>query len=328
VAPADRIIDRCHHGSARSAPVERRNTMRRALPVLLSAVLSALAVVGLDTSAAMARPIAAATTGLTAATEPGKVVYRSFTGTLAPWATKTAVWKNVLPDQVYDVSLSPVGASSSQDCRMQVRTWNEQRPEGNRDFWYTVQNVGPLACAANVMVYRIPGTVVRSTGGLAPGETKRFEQTSIDDSKVYRLGLLPSGSTSRDPCKLKVVRSWYTHRFQGDVATVFDVAYVVMNVGKIACQGDILLGSAPIEHSRSIGELGPYWDVTKYWNNASTATAYVPGLQPNLGCKLELLGSHDVQRINGDGSVEREVGITTMNFGTEPCGGRITLASI
>lgn len=304
--------------------------MRRSLPVLLSAVLSTLAVVGLHSSAARATPAAAeASTERTAAATSGSVANTWFTGTLAAGATMDGSWRNVRTDHAYHVSLSPVGAGTSNACRFQVtRVWNEQRPEGNKDFWYTIKNIGSIACAANVMVYRIPGAIVRSTGGIAPGATKQFAEIDIDDWKIYRLGLLPSGSTSSDPCKLEVTRVRYTHRFAGDVATVFDVAYGVKNVGGITCQGDVVLGSTPIEHSWSIGALAPNSQRTEHWNKAPAGTAFVPGVQPNIDCELELTGSHDVQLINSDSTTEREVHLTAKNVDTETCDGNYTLASI
>jgi hypothetical protein len=293
--------------------------MRRSLAVLLSVVLTALAVVGPHSTAAVA------------ATESGKVVHTWFTGTIEPGTAKTGPpWLNVLPDWAYGISTSPVGASSSNLCYFRVeRVWNEQRPEGNKDFWYRIRNVGSLACAANVMVYRIPATKVRSTGGIAPGEVKRFEESSIDDSKIYRMGLLPSGATSSDRCKLEVTRLWYTHRVDDATARrVFGVAYEVKNVGGIACQGDVLLGSTPIERSWSV-TVEPWWPAEQKSNNASPAAAYVSGLQPQLGCTLELLlKSDDVQRINTDGSVEREVGVSADNPGEKPCDAKFALATI
>ncbi|TDC42031.1 hypothetical protein [Micromonospora sp. KC213] len=304
--------------------------MRRSLPVLLSVVLSTVAVVGLHSSAATATPAATDATGRAAAASSGTVVYRWFTGTLAAGATTNGRWRNVVTDHAFHVSLSPVGASTSNACRFKVtRVWNEQRPEGNKDFWYTIQNTGSIACAANVMVYMIPGAIVRSTGGIAPGGTKQFVENGVDDWKIYRLGLLPSGSTSSDPCKLEVTRVRYTHRFQGDVATVFDVAYEVKNVGSITCQGDVVLGSTPIEHSWSIGALAPNSQRTEHWNSAPAATAYVPGVQPDLGCELELTGSHDLQLIDSsNGTAEREVHLTAKNVDTKTCDGKYTLASI
>lgn len=105
--------------------------MRRSLPVLLSAVLTVLAVVGPHPTAAVA------------AAESGTVVHTWFTGTMEPRETKTAhPWLNVRSDQAYDVSLSPVGASTSEACDFRVdRVWNEQRPEGNRDLRYTLASI-------------------------------------------------------------------------------------------------------------------------------------------------------------------------------------------
>jgi hypothetical protein len=102
-------------------------------------LLSVLALVGLHSTAAVAVPAEA---------EPGKVVNTWFTGLLDIGETKTASWRNVLPDQAYHVSVSPVGASVLQVCRLRVdRVWNQQRPEGNKDFWYTIENAGFLPCA-------------------------------------------------------------------------------------------------------------------------------------------------------------------------------------
>jgi hypothetical protein len=292
--------------------------MRRSFAVLLSAVLTAMTLAGPHSTAAVA------------AAESGKVVHTWYTGTMAPGATKTShPWLNILPDKAYDVSLSPVGASSSASCQLRVlRVWNEQRPEGNKDFWYTIKNVGSLACAANVMVYRIPARKVRSTGGIAPREIKKFKETSLDDDwSVYRVGLLPSGATSSDPCKLEVTRFWYTNRVGDTGGPVFDLTYEVKNVGDIACQGDVLLGSAPVEHSFPV-DARPWWPITANWSGASPAAAYLRGLRPSVGCTLELESSDDVQKINTNGTVEREVSISAVNAGGEWCESHFTLVSI
>lgn len=268
-------------------------------------------------------------TAAASASESGTVAHTWYTGTIGAGGTITASWKNVRSDRTYDVSISPVGASSSKSCRLRaVRVWNEQRPEGNKDFWYTIKNVGSLACAANVMVFRIPATKVRSTGGIAPREIKKFKETSLDDDwSIYRVGLLPSGATSSDPCKLEVTRFWYTNRVGDTGGPVFDVTYEVKNVGAIACQGDVLLGSVPVEHSWPI-DVDPWGPITQNWSGASPATAYVRGLRPGVGCKLELESSEDIQKINSNGTVEREISISAVNAGGESCESHFTLASI
>lgn len=287
--------------------------MRRSLAVLLSVV----AVVGLHPTAAVA------------AAESGTVVHTWFTGTMEPGESKTArSWLNIRLDHTYDVSLSPVGASTSESCDFRVdRVWTEQRPEGNRDLKYTIRNFGRVACAATVMVYRIPATKVRPTGGIDPGATKTFTESSLDDTKVYRVGMLPSGATMSHRCKLEVTRLWYTHRSQGGGATVFDLTYSVKNVGDIACQGDVLLGSAPIEHSVSFGTIAP-----EGWSglglDASPETAYVPGVLPNVGCTMDLWAKDHLQWITRNGSVDREVFLSVQNRNTTSCGGKFTMASI
>jgi hypothetical protein len=292
--------------------------MRRPLAVLLSTVLIVSALAGLHSTAAVA------------AAESGTVVATWFTGTMEPGETRTShSWKNVRSDHTYDVSLSPVGASTSEACNFRVdRVWNKQRPEGNRDLRYAIRNSGRVACAATVMVYRIPATKVRTTGGIDPGATKTFTEKSLDTKKVHRVGLLASGATSSHECELEVIGlQYYHHSLAGD-ATSLDVTYEVKNVGGIACQGDVLLGSAPIEHSSRIGRMGP----DKWFGHgmsASPQTAYVPGLVPDIGCRLDLYADLHLQWIDPrNGFVDREVFLSAHNRTARSCDGKFVLASI
>lgn len=317
MASAIRIINKCHYYSVQVIPVERGTLMRRSRAVLLSMVLTVAAMGGLHSTAAVAAP------------EPGTVVDTWFTGTMEPGATKShRSWLNVRPDYTYDVSLSPVGASTEESCDFRVdRLWNKQRPEGNRDLRYIIRNSGRVACAATVMVYRIPAKKVRSTGGIDPGATKTFAEQGLDPTKIYRVGLLASGATASHECELEVVRLWFYRHFLAEGGTGLRVSYEVKNVGAIACQGDVLLGSAPIEHSSSIGEIRPgKW--SGHGMDASPNTAYVPGMVPNVGCNLELW-VHDLQWVNHrNGSTEREVFLSAHNLSATACDGRFVLASI
>jgi hypothetical protein len=295
--------------------------MRRSFAVLLSAVLTATSWAGLHSTAAVAAP------------KSGTVVHTWFTGRMEPGETKTLhPWLNVLSNHTYGVSLSPVGgvgSSFSQICFLEVdRVWNEQRPEGNKDFRYTIRNSGELACAANVMVYRIPATKIGSTGGLEPNETKTFTQTVLDDTKIYQVGLLPSGATSSHRCKLEVTSLDYTHRFQGDVMTVIDVTYRVANVGDVACQGDILLGSTPIGYSRPLNGVPGFGAASAVLDDLPSGTAFVTGLRPSLSCTLELLPPWNAQSVSRDGFVSRSIGAYAFNDSGVRCDGDITFAAI
>jgi hypothetical protein len=291
--------------------------MRRPLAVLLSTVLTAAALAGPQSTAAVA------------ASESGTVVTTWFTGTMEPGETKTTgAWRNVRSDHTYDVSLSPVGASTSEACNFRVdRVWNKQRPEGNRDLRFVIRNFGRVACAATVMVYMIPAKKIGSTGGIDPGATKTFTERSLDTRKVHRVGLLSSGATSSHACELEVVGLRYYHQYLGGGTSSLNVTYEVKNVGAIACQGDVLLGSAPIEHSSRIGDVG-----SGKWHghgmSASPQTAYVPGVVPDVACILDLYANDHLQWIDRRGTVDREVFLSVQNRAAQSCDGKFVLASI
>jgi hypothetical protein len=81
------------------------------------------------------------------------------TGDLAPNQSLTRRWNNANPlDHQYVVGLSPKGDSFGVACQMEVtRTWYREviNPPAEREFSYTVKNVGAMPCSADVLLASI-----------------------------------------------------------------------------------------------------------------------------------------------------------------------------
>jgi hypothetical protein len=253
-----------------------------------------------------------------------------FTGTVAAGASQVWTWNNAASNTAYIVGYNPTGASTTATCQFETTSSRYlQRPGGERQFQFTTKNVGSIACGATILFTSLPASVIGSTGGVDPGETQVHLWTNLPWGWSFLAGLNVSGATSSTPCQFQVTRSWYVQPSGG----LREFWMTIKNVGTIACQAEVLLGATSGGSSFTPGHLDPGASRTKTWNNANPVTsAYLIGLSPASAspnqCQQEVTRLVYRQRINTDGSSERELSITVKNVGTAGCGGLILLPTI
>ena len=118
------------------------------------------------------------------------------------------------------------------------------------------------------------------------------------------LDLIPSGATNANPCRFKVLRTWYQRVESGDVSQPLYLRYEVQNTGNIACSADVQMGIAGVDPSYSTktvsaGATAPYADRRHFGHDD------VPG-RPEPGgdrCTIEITR----QLVPPDRQLERHV---------------------
>lgn len=251
-----------------------------------------------------------------------------YSGTIAAGGTQTWHWNNANPHTTsYVVGLSPKGASTTADCQFEVtRTWYAQQYGGEREFWWTIKNVGGIACATDINLYALPKTSSWSTGGVNPGQSKTYHWNNANPANsTYVVGFAPNGATNSAACQFETTREWYVEQPGGEREFYF----TVRNAGSIACTADILLSAKTTNTSFSTGYVAAGASAGKTWNNANPLTAaYIVGFSsvtPN--CQFEVTRSWYAQRINATGSTEREFRHTIRNAGAVGCSATEYLAT-
>ena len=259
-----------------------------------------------------------------------------FTGTIAAGSSKTFYWNNANPlNSSYVVGLDPVGATIGQQCQMEVtRQWYQQKPGGEREFWFTVKNIGTFNCGANLLLRGLPAANgTWNTGVMSPGQSQTSKWNNALYERAYAVGFSPQGATSSSACQFEVLRTWNVMLFNPTGPTEREVWFTYRNVGAIACSAAIQIGykdgANPIHHtSMEIGSTG-YW----IWNNATPLTrAYVLDVSPGFttqanSCAMEATRSWYVQKVNTNGSTEREFHYHIKNIGTLKCGHNVLLGA-
>ncbi|WP_117211343.1 hypothetical protein [Allorhizocola rhizosphaerae] len=252
-----------------------------------------------------------------------------FTGTVAAGAKQGWTVSGISAGATYVIGFNPAGASTAAKCEFEtISNHYVQRSGGLRLFHFTIQNVGSIDCGATVLLSSVTSVVEGSTGGMAPGETQwHFFNVGWDTNWVA--GLNPSGATSSADCKFQATRSWYVQ--PGSDLRQFWVE--VKNVGSVTCQTDIRLGSTSVSRTFAISSTGPGGTRIGSWNNANPVTsAYLVGVAPQGSwpepCQFEVTRVVYQQRINTDGSSERELRIYFKNVGAVTCSGRAELRTI
>lgn len=301
--------------------------MRKTLGIVAAFAFAALTV-GLVNPAASARPVSD-----TQASDVGvqSLTTSFFSGTVSPGVTQTWKWNNAPAGLSYVVGLSPKGASTSQDCLFEVtRTWYQQNFGGEREFWYTIKNVGVIACGTDVYLYSMPNSVgAWTTGGVNPGQsvTKHWNNANPLNA-TYVVGLSPQGATSTTPCQFETTRTWYAEQPSGER----EFWFTMKNVGTIACTADIYLSTKTTTTITATGTMAPGATVGKTWNNATPlSAAYIVGFAPNgasasTPCQFEFDRGYYAQVINDDGTTEREFRQTFSNVGSITCSASKLLA--
>jgi hypothetical protein len=263
---------------------------------------------------------------------PGPLALTSqwYSGALAPGASQSWTWNNASLTSAYQVGLSPVGASTSSSCRIEVsRTWDVQKHGGERELRFTIKNLSAITCGANILLASKPRFATWATGGIDAGGSRSFTWNNANPlTASHFVSVSPSGATTTSACQLEVTRTWYRRQPSGER----ELAFTVKNVGDIACQGDIQLAATTDDASSwSTPSIAPGGTSSWTWNNANPVTrVYVAGLSPQgasstSACTLEVINRSYRQVLNSSGSTEREHSFTVKNIGAVTCAGTVLL---
>ncbi|OJT26085.1 hypothetical protein BO221_09680 [Archangium sp. Cb G35] len=253
-----------------------------------------------------------------------------YSGSVAPGATQHWYWNNSSATSAYEVGLSPTGAATTGPCQFEVtRTWDVQQYGGEREFHFNIKNIGSITCGTNILLDSQTRTATWATGGIDVGASKSWTWNNANPlTASHIVGVSPSGATSANPCQLEVTNTWYTQQPGGER----EFKFTVKNVGAIACQGDIQLASVTSSASSwSTGTLAPGATKSWVWNNANPLDrVYAPGLSPagasaSDTCDLRVSRTYYQQKINTDGTAEREYYFTIQNVGSLSCSGTLLL---
>jgi hypothetical protein len=253
-----------------------------------------------------------------------------YSGTYAPGHSENWHW-NAPAGVVYDVGLSPQGASSSATCQFEVtRDWYTLLSNGTRQYWWTVKNVGTIACGAQVLLTGQASTASLGPYALDPGGSTTKEWNIDVGKPVYLAGASPTGATPSSACSMEITRTWFGRTTTGNV----HMFAVLKNVGTIACSSTILFTnrtSAPNFLLTPVISSGT--TLSRTWNNVNPLTdAYWSAPIPSssiVNCKLELTRKVYAQRVWTDGSgTKRELQLQVKNVGGVGCSGQVRFAPV
>jgi hypothetical protein len=252
-----------------------------------------------------------------------------YSGVIAPGQMQHWYWNNASLTTAYMVGLSPVGAPASGDiCELRVvRTWDVQRPDGEREFHFVIQNVNSVTCGANILLQWKQRSSTWAMGVLNAGAQQGWIWNNANPlDAAFFVGVSPTGATSSNPCQLEITKTWYEQQPGGER----EFHFVVKNIGAIACQGNIQLAQTTLA-SKSWGTLTLSPGATDYriLNDANPLDrVYVTGLSPSgasgsNACQLEVTEASYVQWVDPDGNTERIYLIVFKNIGTLACSGTV-----
>lgn len=140
-----------------------------------------------------------------------------FSGTLSPGASQSWLWNNASSTRSYKAGLSPVGATTSASCRVEVtKSSYAQTNSGELEFRFTIKNVGTISCGANILLSSTTNSAVGATGGLNPGASKSYTWNNAVAGQSHLVGLVPSGATSTADCQFQVTRGYYARQSTGE----------------------------------------------------------------------------------------------------------------
>lgn len=166
------------------------------------------------------------------------------TGGLDVGASKTWTWNNANPlTATHLVGISPSGSTSANSCQLEVtRSWYTQQPGGEREFKFTVKNVGAIACQGDIQLVTITNSNSSwSTGSMSPGTSKSWVWNNANPlDRVYATGLSPTGAAGSSTCQLEVTKSYYQQVIGSDGTTEREYRLTIQNVGSLTCSGTVL----------------------------------------------------------------------------------------
>lgn len=290
--------------------------MRRIRAFLIGGLVALVAAVAVPVGTASAAPPPGATTA---------AIYSDFVASVAPGASFTRNWK--LPvDVVPEVGLSPVGASTTAECRFETtRDWFTESSIGSVRYHWTVTNIGTIACGVTTFLTQRPKTASISISGIDPGATVPAEW-NIDEAKpVFLAGLWPTGATSSTDCTLEITRTWFEREFHPVIMHI-----AVKNIGTIACGTRVLLSNLATGNSFLTAKITPGTTYTTLWKNVNTLTQTLwMAVSPRVDtfCSLELTRKYWAQRIDAAGT-HRDVHVYVKNVGANACDAGVTFTAV
>lgn len=166
------------------------------------------------------------------------------TGGVNPGQSVTKHWNNSATLNSYVAGLSPNGATSTSPCQFEVtREWYSQMP-GEKEFYFTIKNVGSIACSTEILLATKSTTTTSSTGTMGPGTSAGSTWNNNPLTMAYILGMAPSGATPATPCVMEVTRTWYGQTINSDGSAEKEFHHTWKNIGTITCSATKLFAWA------------------------------------------------------------------------------------
>ncbi|WP_203912213.1 hypothetical protein [Rhizocola hellebori] len=255
---------------------------------------------------------------------------------IAPGVSHTFTWNNANPLNIaYEVGLNPQLATPEAPCEFEImRVWYVQQYQGlERQLKVTIKNIGAIFCYTVVWLREMPTIAPANwyTPVLKPGEISTHTWNNAGLTSSHIPGLVPMGATSSAPCQLEVISRWDVLHYDEAGGVEREFKFKVANVGAISCMGAILLGSSSINLPWIANMMAPGEVGTFARNNANPLDkVYAIGIKPShtqsgFSCEFGVQRRWYLQRINLDGTPEREFWFTVKNVGNLLCGPNILL---
>ena len=251
-----------------------------------------------------------------------------FSGTYAPG--QAVDWHRPAElNVVYDVGLSPQGASSTAPCAFEVtRDWYRQLPSGAREYWWTLKNVGTISCATQVQLTEQASNAALGPYALDPGGSVAKEWNIDLGKPVYLAGASPTGATPSSACAMEITRTWYGRTAAGGV----HLFAILKNVGTIACSAQIrFTNRTSAQNFLQTPAIAAGTTLLRTWNNVDPVTsAYWSSSIPsssNVNCTLELTRKVYAQRVTAAGT-KRELQLQIKNLAAVACTGQVRFAVV
>lgn len=168
------------------------------------------------------------------------------TGGMEPGTSKSWTWNNANPITAsYFVGVSPSGATSANSCMLEVtRTWYVEQTTGEREFKFTVKNIGAIACQGDVQLAATSSVPsIFSTSTIGVGATHLYVWNNANPlTRLYVAGLVPAAS-SATACQLEITQTYYKQIIDTDGSAERKFYMVIKNIGALACGASILLNN-------------------------------------------------------------------------------------
>ena len=224
-----------------------------------------------------------------------------WSGVLQPGATKSWHWNNAPTGRVYNVGLSPSGATTTKMCQFEVvKTWYETTHTGEREFYWRIKNVGSLACGATVVLTAVVATTSQDWGPFAPGVDWGFSLPWTTPGTAALLGLTATGAQPSADC-----RAAFTEHHHFFNASSKELPYFrALHEGTVKCGFSVLVGEVPVVAEVPLGPVTEGEVHKVVWNNANPLTdTHVIGVDSASSdgtyCIYDIGRQYYRQRLNG-----------------------------